>query len=96
MPALINLQEVYEARGLNIVGVAIDTPDKVKDYMDTMGINYTSLIGEDEAMKITREYGNRFGALPYSVLIDRQGKIRFIKRGELTREVADKNIKPLL
>ena len=96
MPALIELQETYADQGLHIVGVAIDTPDKVKDFMDTMGVNYTSLIGEDEAVKISRAYGNKFGALPYSVLIDRQGKIRFIKRGELTKEVAEKNINPLL
>lgn len=96
IPALIELQETYESRGLQIVGVAIDTMDKVTDYMDTMGINYTNLIGEEDALKITKDYGNRFGALPYSAVIDREGKIRFIQRGELTKETAEKNIKPLL
>lgn len=96
IPALIELQDKYTGQGLQIVGVAIDSLDKVQDYMDTMGINYTSLIGEDKAISITKAYGNRLGALPYSALIDRQGNIRFVHRGELSSEIAEKNIKPLL
>lgn len=95
-PAFVELQEEYGARGLQFVGVAIDNKDKVKDFMDTYGVNYPMLIGEDTAIQLTKDYGNRFGALPYTVIIDRQGTIQFIQRGELTQEVAEKNFRHLL
>lgn len=96
IPAFIDLQDTYENQGVQFIGVAIDDLEKVQDYMDTMGINYPILIGEADAIEVSKQYGNRFGALPYTTIINRQGDIVFVQRGELTREVAEKNIKPLL
>lgn len=95
-PTFVELQEQYQTRGLQFIGVAIDDKEKVKDFMDTYGVNYPMLIGEDNAINIAKLFGNRFGALPYTVIINRQGMIRFIRRGELTHEVAEKNINQLL
>ncbi len=96
IPAFIELQDKYGTRGFQIIGIAIDTHQNIQDYMDTMGVNYPVLIGELESIEIAKRYGNRFGALPYSLLVDRQGKITFIQRGELLHEVAEAQIKPLL
>ena len=95
-PMFVELQEKYGAQGLQFVGIAIDNKDKVTDFIDTFGVNYPILIGTDDAIQISKEYGNRFGALPYSVIIDRKGHIIRVQRGELTRDVAEKTIKPLL
>lgn len=95
-PTFVELQEEYAARGLQLVGVAIDDKNNVQDFMDTYGVNYPMLIGEDNAIQVAKDYGNRFGALPYTVIIDRQGTIQFIQRGELTREIAEENIRHLL
>lgn len=96
IPALIELQNKYGARGFQIIGVAIDSHQNIQDYMDTMGVNYPVLIGELEPIEIAKRYGNRFGALPYSLLLNREGRISFIQRGELLHEVAEARIKPLL
>jgi peroxiredoxin len=95
-PMFVELQEKYAATGLQFVGVAIDEMDKVKDFMDTYGINYPMLIGDNDAIDIAKQYGNRFGALPYTVVIDRHGMIQFVQRGGMTREMAENAIKPLL
>ena len=95
-PMFVELQEQYGAQGLQFVGIAIDNKDKVVDFMDTFGVNYPMLIGTDDAIQVTKDYGNRFSALPYTVIIDRNGVISHIQRGELTREVAEKAIKALL
>ena len=92
----VELQEKYGAQGLQFVGIAIDNKDKVTDFIDTFGVNYPILIGTDDAIQVSKEYGNRFGALPYSVIIDRKGHIIRVQRGELTRDVAEKTIKTLL
>ncbi len=95
-PMFVELQEKYGATGLQFVGIAIDDADKVQDFMDTYGINYPMLIGENDAIDTAKQYGNQFGALPYTVIIDRQDKIRYIQRGELKEDVAEKHLRKLL
>ena len=96
IPAFIDLQERFGAQGLQIVGVAIDQPQLVEEYRDTMGINYPVLVGETDALEVSKDYGNAYGQLPYTVLIDRQGTIRNVHRGELTAADAEAMLKPLL
>lgn len=96
IPALIELQDRLGPQGLQVVGIAIDQRQLVEEYRDTMGINYPVLVGETEAMEISAAYGNTYGQLPYSVVIDRQGRITDIHRGELTTEDVETLVKPLL
>jgi len=95
-PMFVALQEQYGEQGLQFIGVAIDEKDNVIDFADTYGVNYPMLLGDLEAINISKQYGNRFGTLPYTVIVDRQGKITFIQRGELHKETAEKEIKALL
>lgn len=95
-PMFVEMQEQYGATGLQFVGVAIDDPDKVQDFMDSYGINYPMLIGEEDAIQAAKDYGNRYGALPYTVVIDRHGMIQFVQRGEMTREMVESAISRLL
>ena len=92
----VELQERWGAQGLQFVGVAIDEINKVKEFMDTYGVTYPMLTGVDDAIEISKLYGNRFGALPYTVIIDRHGNIARVQRGELERDIAEKTIKALL
>jgi peroxiredoxin len=79
-----------------IVGVAIDDNQSVIDYIDPMGIEYPVLIGDQEGIYITKDYGNRLGVLPYTVVIDRKGKIVYRHRSEITYTEAEQIIRPLL
>jgi peroxiredoxin len=92
----VELQEKYGSTGLQFVGVAIDSADKVQDFMDTYGVNYPMLIGDDNAINIAKTFGDRYGALPYTVVIDRQQKIQFVQRGEMKRDMVEKAIAKLL
>lgn len=96
IPAFIELQEKYGSSGFQIIGVAIDQPNLVEEYSDSMGVNYPLLVGNDDAIEVGTEYGNRLGLLPYSVIINHVGMIRFIKKGEVTMEEVEEMITPLL
>jgi thiol-disulfide isomerase/thioredoxin len=96
IPAFIELQQAYKAKGLAVVGVAIDTRQNVIDFVDPMGINYPVLIGDEDGIALAKTYGNRYGVLPYTVFIDRSGKIVSTHRMALTYAEAEKIIKPLL
>ena len=96
MPAFIELQDQYGKQGLQFVGIAIDDKDKVVDFSDTYGVNYPMLLGTLDAIELGKQYGNGFGALPYTVIVGRDGKIAFTVRGELEKATAEVEIKKLL
>lgn len=96
IPTLIELQDSYGAQGLQVIGVAIDQRQLVQEFTEYMGVNYPVLVGETDATEVTKRYGNRYGQLPFTAFIDREGRIVEVKRGEIEREEAEPIIGPLL
>lgn len=84
MPLFQEAHERYASRGFTIVAVAVDEIEEARAFVDKLGIGFPVLIGQEDAIAVARDYGNRIGALPYSALIDRSGKIRETHRGEVT------------
>lgn len=96
VPAFIELQEKYADQGFTIVGITIDTQENAQTFADTMGINYPVLIAEEQGIDLARAYGNRVSALPYTVLLNRQGEVVFRHREELTLAQAEEALSGLL
>lgn len=81
IPDLIAAQARYEAQGLQVLGIAMDDPDAVRELMHDKGFNYPSLVGDEQVQQIMEQFGNTLGALPYSVLIAPDGVIRYVELG---------------
>lgn len=96
IPAFIDLQEKYGDKGLQLVGIAIDEPGSVKDFVEQMRVNYPTLIGDADAIQVARSFGNHVGALPYTVIVDRDGRIALTRAGELSRSEVEAAIHSLL
>lgn len=96
MPALMELQEKYAARGLAVVGVTIDTRENAQNFADSLGINFPILIGEEGGLELAQTLGNKVGALPYTVVLDRRGRAVYTHRSEITLQQAEQAILPLL
>ncbi|MDX1811403.1 MAG: TlpA disulfide reductase family protein [Gammaproteobacteria bacterium] len=92
MPAFMDLHEKYGPEGLEFVGVALDEPGKVQDFVDTLGVEYPILVGGEKAIKASEDYGNRLGALPYTAVINREGYIVKTYRGEVSYDSLDSAI----
>jgi thiol-disulfide isomerase/thioredoxin len=75
IPMLVKLQEKYGARGLQLVGIAIDQPEKVRPYAAEMRMNFPILIGSSDGIALARELGNKAAVLPFTLVMDRNGKI---------------------
>ncbi len=90
VPFLINAQKRYQARGLQIVGVAIDDTDSVMRFAQDMRINYPLLIAQEAGLELMSRYGNRRGLLPFTVIIDPDGTVLARKLGGYSkRELAE-------
>lgn len=86
MPMLVELQTQYESAGLQVVGIALDDVQKVRDFVRGFGISYPILVGSADVMDTNQKYGNLSGALPYSVLVDTDGIIRWQYSGALQHD----------
>jgi thiol-disulfide isomerase/thioredoxin len=95
IPMFVRLQEKYRGQGLQFVGIAIDQPDKVRSFASEFAINYPILMGGIEAVELSRQAGNRIGALPFTLVIDRDGKIAATQLGELKEVKLEAMIQPL-
>jgi len=96
MPMLMELQAEYGAAGLQVVGIALDDVQSARDFVEKLGISYPILVGATDVMETNRAYGNVEGLLPFSVLIDKDGIIRWQYAGEIQPEELTPLLKNLL
>ena len=96
IPVFVRMQERYRDRGLQFVGIAFDQPDKVAAFASEFRINYPLLIAGLESLEQLRQAGNRAGVLPYTLVIDRKGKLVSRETGGLKEPRLERLIQPLL
>ncbi len=95
-PGFVELQQTYEKQGVQFVGIAIDDPQPVKDFADNFGINYPVLLGDMSAVSISKQLGNRFEGLPYTVVARPGGDVVLRHSGELTRKDLEQTLQKLI
>jgi peroxiredoxin len=95
MPMLSQLQREYADQGVKIVGIALDDADRAREFANSMGLGYPVLVGQADVVLTGRRYGNTTGMLPFSVLIDANGIIRWTRLGALDRKVLERQIQAL-
>ena len=83
MPEFVRAQSEFGRRGLQFVGIAVDEPDKVRQFVREIGLNYPALIGGYGAMELSRTFGNKVMALPFTVIVDRTGHVAHTQLGVL-------------
>jgi len=95
IPLFVRLQKRLGSRGLQFVGIAIDRPVPVAEFQREYAMNYPILIGGLETMELLREAGNRSGVLPFTLIIDRGGRLVSSKLGTLREAQLEALVEPL-
>lgn len=95
MPGFVELQRDYGQRGLQFVGIALDREDKVREFVAATGVDYPILMGT-AAPDLGRAAGNRTGGLPFTLVLDRQGRVAATLAGGIERTRLESLIAPLL
>jgi thiol-disulfide isomerase/thioredoxin len=93
IPLLIEVSGKYATAGVEVVGIALDTVAKIQEYAANYRISYPLLVGDARALDLIRDLGNKAGALPYTVVLDRRGvvasrRLGAYKPGELDQVLA--------
>ena len=83
LPEFVKAQQELGDRGVQFVGIAIDQPDKIDAFAAELHLNYPALVGGYGAIELSKAMGNRLGALPFTVIVDRAGRVAHTQLGPL-------------
>ena len=96
MPALSDLQDEFASKNVLFVGIGIDTPSNIRQFLETTLVSYPIVMGGLQGSKIGKALGNTQGALPYTVVINTKGKVTNTKLGKINEDELRKQIKAAL
>jgi len=96
IPDFIALQNEYVSKNVQFVGIAIDTPELVADYLAFIDINYPILMAEVEGQQLAKQLGNVVNAVPFTLIVNANNKVIFRHPGELSKAKIRQIIDPLI
>ena len=96
MPQFVAIQAARGGKDVQFVGIAVDQPEKVREFAKQIGLNYPVLIGGFGAIELSKSLGNSLSALPFTVVVDREGRVAERHLGPLPRSQLDALLDRLL
>jgi len=81
MPIFAKLQKKYSAKGLQIIGIAADSPLNVANFAKQLPVGYPLFPDEMGAIEFSKRLGNRLGLLPHTVIVIPSGKVVYARLG---------------
>jgi len=92
-PGINALQKKYAARGLHVIGIdEQENAGKAMEFVKKYALGYPAVV--DANGSVMQPYGAI--GLPLHVFIDRKGKIKVMRDGEMTQSEIDAAIKSIL
>lgn len=86
IPLLKEFHSAHQHEGFTVIGPALDDTAAVAGFVDKMQIQYPIMVGDQTLFGLMDSLGDTLGALPFSVLINREGQLVERHWGELHRE----------
>ncbi|MFZ6848810.1 TlpA disulfide reductase family protein [Undibacterium sp. RuRC25W] len=75
MPELSALQKELQSKSVQIIGMGIDSPSNIAEFTKKYSISYPIYVAGMDGSELTRQLGNQAGGLPFTVLINPEGKV---------------------
>ena len=90
------LDAISGKSGAQVVGIGIDSAEKIREFAANVVVRYEMLVADASAIQLMKEIGNPTGGLPFSVLLDRQGRVAHRKLGAFSRAELEGILAPLV
>ena len=90
LPALDRAQRNVGENGAIVLGIAMDEPARVRAFLGHHPVRFPILLGRMEAPSTSLLWGDQAEILPYSVLIDADGRVIATHRGPLDAATLDR------
>lgn len=86
MPALDRFHRDFNSKGWQVIGIAADSADKVRDFLAKTPIGFPIAVAGFGGVELSRHLGNLSGGLPFTVLFDGRGSVMRRHMGETRYE----------
>lgn len=96
MPLLDAFQAQHAKNGVQVVGIALDNAANVGQFLKSTPIRYPLLIADATGIDLMRRLGNSAGGLPFTVVLDRRGRLAERKLGPYSAADLQKAVAGLL
>lgn len=100
IPDLVEMDTKYRAKGLVVVGLAIEDADSreaVRDFARAYEVDYRILLaGVGKGVELMKALGNDKAGLPFTIAIDRNGKVVVKKLGAMSKAEMEAAIRQVL
>ena len=83
MPELSALHREYAKKGIQFVGLGVDSAANVQKFLQKVKVDYPVYIVGFGGADLARTFGNHAGGLPFTVVIDAKGTVRATKLGQV-------------
>lgn len=84
LPLLDRFVQAQGPDGWRVVGIAVDGPTPVREFLRRTPLGFPVGLAGLEGTTLVRQLGNPGGGLPFSVGLDRAGRLRERRLGELS------------
>ena len=84
MPLLDAFYKQHAANGWQVVGLAIDQPSSVRKFLQRAPVSFPIGLAGLEGTELTRTLGNVAGGLPFTVVLDADGRVRQRRMGRVS------------
>lgn len=93
MPAFSRLQRSYAAQGVQFVGIGIDDVEKLRRFARATPVAYPLLVGDPAGTQLP---ALQVKGLPYTVVIDRNGRLEGSRLGRIDEVTLDATLRRLI
>ncbi len=86
LPLLERFWQEQQARGWTVLGLAIDQPSAVRQFLQRQPLSFPIGLAGFGGTELGRQLGNERGGLPFTVVLDRAGRVAQRKLGQVKPE----------
>lgn len=96
IPDFAQISLEYADRGVQFVGLGIDSRQNIARFAGEERVPYPLLVAGTGSLPIMAALGNDASALPFTLIVDRHGQIRLRRLGPMNGETLRKSLDAVL
>ncbi|MGA0005336.1 MAG: TlpA family protein disulfide reductase, partial [Burkholderiaceae bacterium] len=86
MPELSAFYDKYKPKGVQLLGIAVDSPSNVREFLEERQFSYPLVVAGANGSELASRLGSRIDAFPYTVLVAPNGQVVQQKMGRIYEE----------
>jgi thiol-disulfide isomerase/thioredoxin len=86
IPLLNRFYQQNRTKSLQLLGIAVDKHEAINLFLTKAPVQFPIALAGFEGIALSQSLGNTFGSLPFTVLLNTEGAILFVKSGQLTTD----------